>query len=740
MRQFYAHSKEGRPPDEWQPLANHLAGVAARAERLAGKFDAGPWGKEAGRRHDLGKYSDAYQDYLLHTTAPDPHGADSLPKTDHATAGAQYSVERDPILGHLLAYVIAGHHSGLLDGRAEGACLESRLAKRVEPWRDCANLAPEPTKLEPPGFLRSAFSARNRDPFAIAFFARMLFSCLADADFLDTEEFVDPVLAGSRPTWPQETLSRMEEALTAYVESLTRDDTPVNILRGKVRSACLEAAQNRPGLFSLTVPTGGGKTLSSLAFALRHALLQGLQRVVYVIPFTSIIEQNAEVFRNAFKRLVEEGLPDPVLEHHCNLDEGHETTISRLASQNWDAPLVVTTSVQFYDSLFANRTSKCRKLHNLARSVIILDEVQTLPVDLLQPCLCALRLLSQDYGASVVLCTATQPAIHRRENFPIGLADVREIIPEPHNLYRALHRVQVKDIGYQEDGALAARILAERQVLCIVNTRSHARTLFEDLGRSEDHFHLSALMCPEHRSAVLARIHSRLKNHKPCRVVSTQLVEAGVDIDFPVVFRALAGLDSIAQAAGRCNRNGRLEKGTTFVFRPEHTRSERFLADTANAASEVLPIYDDPLALAAIEHYFKLYYWDQSSRWDARHILDHFHMNSDSALPFSFSFASVAEKFHLIDDTGKAVIVPWGPKGRRLCEELRRAQVSPPRQILRQLQRYTVQIPTRLWQRHAGSNIELVHARYPVLVSPELHYDETTGLSMEGADGMALFG
>jgi len=741
VTEYFAHSKPGTPPEGWQPLADHLAQVGILAQRFAEKFGAGRWGMEAGLRHDLGKYSNAFQDYLRSVSTPDPHGADALLKTDHATAGAQFSVERDSTLGHILAYVIAGHHSGLLDGRSDGACQEARLKKAIEPWRPNAVLAPAGPGLEIPGFLKGAFSTQGRDPFAVAFFTRMLFSCLADADFLDTEAFMDPARAASRPTWPAGILRQMEEALAVHIRSLQTDSAPINGERARVHGACIEAAKHAPGLFSLTVPTGGGKTLSSLAFALRHALLHNLDRIVYVIPFTSIIEQNVDVFRNVFAPILEEGLPDPVLEHHCNVDEGDETTTSRLTSQNWDAPLVVTTSVQFYDSLFSNRTSRCRKLHNLARSVIILDEVQTLPVDLLRPCLCALRLLSRDYGATVVLCTATQPAIHRREGFPIGLIGTREIIPEPQTLYSNLSRVRVENLGSQDDQQLVKRILAESQVLCIVNTRSHARTLFRLLGPADAHFHLSALMCPEHRSQVLDRIRERLGDGKPCRLISTQLIEAGVDIDFPVVFRSLSGLDSIAQAAGRCNRNGRLgRKGLTYVFKSEHDLSERFLSDTANAASEVLPLYADPLSLQAIEHYFRLYYWDQSLRWDARHILEEFHMQSDAQLPFAFGFASVAEKFHIIDDHARTVIVPWGTRGASLCEELRHSPFPTSRSLLRALQRFSVQLHTRLWTRHIGSDIELVHSRYPVLVSPELNYDEITGLSMEGADGMAFFG
>ena len=491
----------------------------------------------------------------------------------------------------------------------------------------------------------------GRDAFSVAFFVRMVFSCLVDADFLDTEQFMNPEQSAERPTWPSDVLTRMEACLDAHMTKLKSGSTPVNVERCKVREDCLAAAVQRPGLFSLTVPTGGGKTLSSLAFALRHAQRHGLRRVVYVVPFTTITEQIAEQFRHVMQPL---GDGDPVVEHHSNLDAGSETTASRLATENWDAPLVVTTAVQFYDSLFAARPSRCRKLHNLAKAVIVLDEAQTLPVDYLDPCLRVLRELTANYGSTAVLCTATQPAVQRRDDFGIGLDGVREIVPDPPRLYARLKRVDVEHLGQRNDASLAEDIMAHEQVLCIVNTRRHARTLSEAIGdRDHQHFHLSALMCPQHRTTVLTEIKTTLTAKQPCRVISTQLIECGVDIDFPIVYRSLAGVDSIAQAAGRCNRNGVQKRGRTFVFRSEHEEAERYFADTANCAAQVLPLHEDPLSLDAVEHYFRLYYWDQSARWDAKGILQEFHLNQDRQFPFLFGFSTVAERFHLVDDTGR---------------------------------------------------------------------------------------
>ena len=722
---FFAHTKPGASQAEWQPLADHLEGVAERAAAFASKFGAEAWGRELGRNHDLGKFSQAFQDYLLAAGGDsDAHQLESKRKVDHSTAGAQWAVEQYGVLGHLLAFALAGHHGGLPDMLAEDSCLEKRLKKVIEPWREVAKEALQKTKLKPPA------SLDHRHPdfgFRAAFFTRMLFSCLVDADFLDTEAFMSAERAGARPTWPKSILAEMSEALDCRFKGFGLPKSDVDRQRVQVRQACVNAAPQTPGLFSLTVPTGGGKTLSSLAFALAHAQAHGLDRVIYVIPFTSIIEQNAQVFREVMQPLVDGGLVDPVLEHHSNLDVGEETVQSRLATENWEAPLVVTTSVQFYESLFANKTSRCRKLHNMSRAVIILDEVQSLPVDFLKPSLQAIKQLTDHYGSTVVLCTATQPAVNKRDGFDIGIAGVREIVSDPRALYQALKRVELTTLGPVSDLELVPRLLAQEQVLCIVNTRGQARDLFSALGDDEGHFHLSAQMVPVHRAEILDQINQRLAKRQTCRVISTQLVEAGVDIDFPVVYRALSGLDSIAQAAGRCNRHGRLAQGQTFVFESEHQAAEGFIKDRINPTREILTLHEDLLSLDATEHFFQQYYWGQSDRWDRKDICGDF-KKGDTKTPFLFSFKTAAQKFKLIEDSGQPVIVPYGEKGARLCEKLRTSYGSVDPILLRKLQRFTVQIRQREWTQNSAS-IELVHDRYPVLISPELHYDLQLGLN-----------
>lgn len=742
---FFGHTKEGAPPEEWQALEAHLRGVSERAARFASAFGSGEWGRLAGLWHDLGKYSGAFQEYLRAATSPDAHEAERTARIDHSSAGAQHAVSSFGWMGHLLAFPIAGHHSGLLDALGEGACLEARLRKELDPWSSAPPDLRARPRPDPPKELRDALG--TKDGFRIAFFVRMLFSCLVDADFLDTEEFMDPDRAAGRPSWPEDVLARMAAALERHIEGFDPKPTQVNRQRALVLEACLEASDRPPGIYSLTVPTGGGKTLSSLAFALNHAVIHGLRRVVYVVPFTSIIEQNAGVFRDALSPLERAGFPDPVVEHHSSLDPERETARNRLASENWDAPLIVTTGVQFYESLFANRTSRCRKLHNLARSVIVLDEAQALPVDFLHPCLRALEEFRRSYGATVLLCTATQPAVRRRPDFRIGLdlAPEHEIVPDPGSLFQALKRVEVERRGKVADEGLADEMMEERQALCIVNTRRHARRLAELLGQGEEGFHLSALMCPEHRADCIARIRDRLHRGLECRVVSTRLIEAGVDLDFPVVFRAISGLDSIAQAAGRCNRNGTLPMGRVVVFEPEDTSAERFVADTAGSARQILPLYDDPLSPEAVEHYFRLHYWDRDDRWDSRDILGEFALDQNADLPFLFGFAQAASRFRLIDDGGKPVIVPWREEGRRLCDELRRSRNGPSVNLRRRLQRYTVQVPARAWRELHARALEIVQEQFPVLVlgddpdSVEALYSERFGLALDrGSSGLLM--
>lgn len=732
-KMYIAHSKQTKDSTEFQKLKDHLFNVSRMAGDFAASFGATEWGKLAGLWHDIGKYSKEFQDYLSATAGSESHSSDLKGRVDHSTAGAQLAAEKADAALHLIAYAVAGHHSGLLDSIGENACQLSRLKKTIPEYHAPLEISNPGIETVLPSCLREALSKTENTPkrlFSLSFFTRMLYSCLVDADFLDTESFIDPERAASRPHFPADILKSMSSELDAYIDSLGGGGGNVDAARNMVRESCNEAADSRPGLFSLTVPTGGGKTLSSLSFALRHAIRNGMRRIIYVIPFTSIIEQNAQVFRKAMRNLNLEGAPDPVLEHHCNaVHDPEQDNLARMAAENWDAPLVVTTNVQFYESLFANRSSKCRKLHNIAGSIVILDEVQSIPVDLMEPILESLKQLVKFYNVTVVLCTATQPALEQKKGFEIGMTEAREIIPESRKLYESLKRVEVTRDGKLEDKQLAEKILEHNRVLCIVNTRNHARLLYELIGSGNGHFHLSARMCPVHRSEILEKIKYRLKESSTCRVVSTQLIEAGVDIDFPIVFRSMAGLDSIAQAAGRCNREGRLPgMGEVRVFKSEHESSERFMAETANVAMQILPLHEDPLDIESVEHYFRQYYWEQNDRWDSRGIMGNFEQGKDLKLPFLFDFKKTAKAFRLMEQSGHTVIIPWTENGKEMCAKLRRGPPLPGHAVLRDLQRYSVSIPEREYLKRLGTDIELIHDRFAVLTCPEQHYSNETGL------------
>jgi CRISPR-associated endonuclease/helicase Cas3 len=478
--------------------------------------------------------------------------------------------------------------------------------------------------------------------------------------------------------------------LDAYLARISAkaEPTPVNRLRTDVLRACRAAARHPPGLFSLTVPTGGGKTLSSLAFALEHARAYGLRRVIYAIPFTSIIEQNARVFREAVGA-------DAVLDHHSALGPRPEaeTARSRLAGENWDAPLVVTTTVQLFESLFANRTSQLRKLHNLAASVLVLDEAQALPPGVLRPVTAVLDQLVKYYRCSVVLCTATQPALGKVfRDLPRSV----EIAPDPPALFRALDRVDIGMPAPTERWSwdqIAAEITESPQALAIVNTRRDCRTLYSRLPPGA--VHLSTWQCAAHRALLFRQIRRRLLAGQELRVVSTSLVEAGVDFDFPVVFRAMTGLDSLAQAAGRCNRNGRLDKGRFVVFRPDGAKAWGHIAQAIEAAEATLRHHGErPFDPAAFERFFEELYWAKGEEaLDKYRIAQLLGLGAERPRegdPLDFRYRTAAECFRMIEDDQETLVVPYDRAARTAIETLRRD--GPDRYLLRRLQSFTVPV------------------------------------------------
>jgi len=709
---FYAHTKEGCPPGRWHSLEDHLKKVAELAQSFAEAFEAGEWGYVAGLWHDLGKYSEEFQKRLRSSQDSDAHIETKVGRPDHSSAGAKHAFNlfQDKGKGKLLAYAIAGHHAGLPDGKSnENSCLTTRLKKNL----DCSTCPPSILHQAAPGSIPFLLD-NKRFCFQLSFFIRMIYSCLVDADFFDTEAFMDPEKSSWRSGYPS--LEVLNERLTSALTQLTAHapETSLNKRRAEILTHCLKAAEWPPGLFSLTVPTGGGKTLSSLAFALKHALKHGLRRVIYVIPYTSIIEQNAAVFRNILGE-------DAVLEHHSNYEPKEEDHRSRLASENWDTPLVVTTNVQFFESLFSSRSSDCRKIHRIAGSVVILDEAQMLPVPLLKPSLEALRELSSaTYRTTIVLCTATQPALSTTESFRDGLDGVREIIPDPVQLYQAFKRVDVQQLPVLSDDELAERIKGYDQVLCVVNTRKHARLIYERLRESGECYHLSGLMCPAHRTQALSRIRQALSGDEPCRVISTQLVEAGVDIDFPLVFRSVAGVDSLAQAAGRCNREGRLPQGQVFIFLPERGLPAGYLRQTAETAQSVLRHHQDPLSLEAVCEYFKTLYWLKEEKLDEYGILADL---SEGARSGDFPFRVIDRKYEIIKDGMEPIIIPWNKEAEAIIQGLRYSDY--PGAFVRKAQRFTVQVPpTMLYALEAAGSIERLHDQYSVLINRDLYRND----------------
>ena len=688
---FFAHSKAGQSENEWQELEIHLQNVANLARQFASEFGFGEWGYLAGLWHDLGKYSIAFQNKLRAENGPDAHIETGHKKVDHSSAGAIHAEHAAKSEIHpferVLSYIIAGHHAGLPDWISE---LAIRLNKNVglsDTLKDIpSRIIDSPFPKEIPR------GSKPPNPLALSLWIRMLFSCVVDSDFLDTEDFIDPTKASLRNNYPTlpELLPRFNEFIEHKSGSSPR--TPINTLRDAVRLESIKKASHESAIFTLTVPTGGGKTLSSMAFALNHAALRKKRRIIYVIPYTSIIEQTADIFRDIFL--------DAVVEHQSNIDDTdpyRETPRSRLACENWDAPIIVTTAVQFFESLFANKTSRCRRLHNIANSIVILDEVQLLPPDFLNPILETIRELHNNYGVSAILSTATQPAFEPKKtpDFSFsGLSNTVEVAENPNSLHESLKRVRFnfpKDtetpLSWEE---LATELSLHPSVLCIVNSRKDCRTLHNLMP--EGTIHLSALMCGAHRSRVIADIKRRLREGFPCRVISTQLVEAGVDIDFPVVYRALAGLDSIAQAAGRCNREGFLREGQLIVFIPPTPVPPGHLRQAAEIGRRLISkLEKGQLPLEAYERFFKELFWIKGPGLDRRQIIED--LKNDPQMRYSFRKA--AEKFRIIDQRGYPCLVRYD-KGAEMIDQL--CAAGPDRLSLRKFQRYAVQISEWHWK------------------------------------------
>lgn len=732
---FYAHSVEGRPQEVWQPLRDHLTQVADLAAKFAEPLGLERAARIAGLLHDLGKYTSAFQKRLS--------GGE---RVDHSTAGAWAAKDlaatgklADKVMAEIIGYAILGHHAGLPDRTGDGS-----YSMRLDGFNP-GGLAPvwrEELQVEMAGLMPKMPMPNPYPGFAASLVGRMLFSCLVDADFLNTEAFYDQIEGTGRDRdWPaltdilQDLIAKFDRVMAD--KAATSKDTSVNRLRRDVLAHVREKAPLQPGLFTLTVPTGGGKTLASLGFALDHAARHGQRRIIYAIPFTSIIDQTAAIFRDVLGE-------DVVLEHHSAIEEEKFDQLARndkadrlerreklrLAMEDWVAPIVVTTNVQLFESLFAAKPSRCRKLHNIAKSIIILDEAQMLPRPLLIPCARMIDELARSYGCTIVLCTATQPALDEcglPKGHPLGLKlEGRELAPDPARLARELKRVTVRRTGAMSNEDLIAALDAAGQGLVIVNSRRHALELYnqaKDAGLN-GLVHLTTRQHATDRKTILAAVRQSLIDEKPCRVIATSLVEAGVDVDFPCVWRAEAGLDQIAQAAGRCNREGKREPNDSIVtvFSSPDYLSPKEIRDLVSDMARMIDKHaDDLLSPAAIRDFFYEVIWRMDiDGLDRAKILDQFKLSGTET---HFAYRTVAEAFRMIDSTMDPVIIANTDEAQNCVNKLVCKDISSGR-IARELQSYVVQVPPQ-------ARRLLIANGHVTFFAPELRGDQFAVLKTE---------
>lgn len=718
-KKYFAHSSKTLPIDKWHLLEDHLYSTASTSSQFAELFNSSEWALICGMLHDIGKYSEKFQKYIISVLTEE----NSIQKVDHSTAGAQLvnALAGGKGQGKILASIIAGHHSGLLDFiSSDGAAsLYNRLNKDIENYSNapiCIN-SNDILKLTLPEYA-------SKNPANLFIWMKMLYSTLVDADFLDTECFMNYKKYKNRNI-NNKINKTLLDLLKEYTNNLnTSRNLYINKFRDQVLDDCIKASDLRPGFFSLTAPTGVGKTLSSLRFALEHAIKYNKDRIIYAIPFTSIIEQNADVFKKIIGEL-------NIIEHHCNYTNtadkknNSEYTYNELASENWDAPIIVTTNVQLFESLFSCKPSRCRKLHNIINSVIILDEAQFIPRHILLPTLNIINILVTDYNCTIVLCTATQPALIQRDGFEYGLKNVREIINDPVNLYKAMKRVKFTNIGNITHDYLINDVLQHEQALVIVNTRKYAKILYDALKiQNKMCFHLSTLMCPIKRTETLSKIRNLLKNKEQCLIISTSLIEAGVDIDLPVVYRSMCGLDSIIQAAGRCNRENKLNNGDVFIFSIKEDNHPG-IYDQIKTCHESIKTTETIDSLDTIYTYFNRLLWKAGEKLDSEGINKLIEIGKRAEFPFK----SISDKYTVIDNNTTPIIIPLTNEVEKLLNYIRITDI-PSRSIMRTLQRYSVSVyKHELDKLISGGHVEYINDKYAVLINKQL-YSEETGLNI----------
>ncbi len=699
-----------------QSLKEHLYGTAELAGKFAGKFGKKDWGYCCGMMHDIGKYSVEFQRKIQEN---------SNQRVDHSTAGAQVCYGAGGFYS-FLSYCIAGHHAGLPDhGNATDIgsmpTLMGRKKKKIKDYQAYKE------EIQLPEIKTVPFAPKKtKDPdFSLSVFIRMLYSCLVDADFLDTERFMKN---GSVDRDKGESMDVLLERLERHISEWMKnpDVDTVNGRRTEILKSCLDSGKSEKGLFRLTVPTGGGKTVASLAFALRHAVKHYMDRIIYVIPYTSIIEQNAKIFSDILGE-------QNVLENHCNVDyeSKDEFKPMQLASENWDKPVVVTTNVQFFESLFANKSSKCRKLHNIANSVVIFDEVQMLPNDYLKPCIAMIEELINNYGISAVFCTATQPALTSFFNNQIHPV---ELCPRMEEQFKFFKRTTLQYNGIIKEENLIQKLGGEYQALCIVNTKKRAQSIYKQL-KGEGIYHLSTTMYPKHRKRILDEVRTRLRNKEKCILISTSLVEAGVDLDFQSVYRQLSGVDSIIQAAGRCNREGKrtVEESQVIIFRfdeKEYIPNQRQQIDVTK---DLLADEQDISEPENITKYFEMLYHFRGESLDKKRIMDEFKNKN-------YNFAKVGKEFNLIEENTKTIFINQEPEADEILHQLIYQGFT--RTAMRKAGQYCINVLEGEFEKLEGMGmIRLVSEDiqdFYELVNTE-QYTSDMGLNLNLDNGMAIF-
>lgn len=698
-RRYLAHIDETTGRE--QSIKDHLTGTAILASRFAQPFNSGKEAYACGMLHDIGKYSDAFQKRLL--------GGN---KTDHSTAGSQvaYKNLRDPYM----AFCIAGHHAGIPDigtkmDSESSATLWGRLKRKVENFEAYEEEIPNAVSNVPAELTSTTYDKQ--------FYTRMLYSCLVDADFIDTEEF----MSNGTIKRAKHSIDNLELKLNQYVKAYENPQGSLNRTRCEILKSVVCGAGQEEGLFTLTVPTGGGKTIASVAFALRHAALHGMRRVIYVIPYCSIIEQTQKTFETIFGK-------ENVIAHYSNVEYDTENSKEAeqryLAAENWDAPIVLTTAVQFFESLYSNRSSACRKLHNIVDSVLIFDEAQMMPVPYLIPCVESISALIRNYHCSAVLCTATQPSLNRlfekQEMLPNRKAF--ELCPSEYSCSEVFHRVNFKMEGTLSNDELAEKINDENQVLCVVNSRQQAQDLFKELNGCNV-YHLSTRMTPRDRKQKLEEIRMLLKKGEDCKVISTSLIEAGVDIDFPTVYRSFAGLDSIIQAAGRCNREGKRdpEKSIVHVFET-NCKIPDLLLQNINAAKHAISDTPKIDSSECVSDYFDFLFYclKDETALDAHQIVNECNM---------FNFKTVSETFHLIDSHEYTIYIETKENRDQVYKYI---NFGPNKELMRVLNMDSVSVPEYQFKQLADrGDVKRIDVNTGVLKNPAL-YSKDTGLSMLG--------